>query len=248
MVNGMPLRRGRPASERPQRFLAALARAWLTIRYRLLDRRYGRLVLEEIDGTPILVLPQVFNPVLLRSGAFMVRQLERHAATVALLARGGSVLDLGSGSGVGSVFAARMGARVTAVDINPEAVRCTRINALLNGLEEKIEVLTGDLFEAVTGRQFDLILFNPPYHQGKARDNLDYAWRGEGVFERFAAGLKDALAPGGRALVVLSSDGDGDRLLALLRGGGFEIGVVDMRNLVNEVVTMYVIEGRQESA
>jgi hypothetical protein len=35
-------------------------------------RRYGRLVLERIDDMPLVVLPEVFNPVLLRSGAFFV--------------------------------------------------------------------------------------------------------------------------------------------------------------------------------
>jgi HemK-related putative methylase len=239
LFDGLPMTPGQPASDRPQRFLAALARGWLTLRYRLLDRRYGRLVLEEIDGVPILVLPQVFNPVLLRSGVFMVRWLEKWPAT---LSRGASVLDLGSGTGVGAVFAARMGARVTAVDINPEAVRCTRINALLSGLEERIEVLPGDLFKPVRGRQFDLILLNPPYHRGKPGDELDHAWRGERVFERFAAGLGEALAPGGAALVVLSSDGDGDRLLALLRDGGFAVSAVGSKNMVNEIMTVWGVE------
>lgn len=240
-----PSERDLPLNERPNPILAALARGWLTFRYRILERRYGRLVLEEIDGAPILVLPNVFNPVLLRSGAFLARQFERHPDIAAMLEAGATVLDLGSGSGVGAVFAARLGAPVTAVDINPEAVRCTRINALLNGLEERIEALQGDLFEPVAGRRFGLILFNPPYYVGKARSNLDLAWRGEEVFERFSAGLGEALAPGGRVLIVLSSDGHGDRLLALLSERGFEVEVVGRENLVNEVLSVYGVERRE---
>ncbi|MFZ2519137.1 MAG: hypothetical protein WA089_10570, partial [Anaerolineae bacterium] len=56
-----------------RRLLAVVARGWLALRYRVLSRRYGRLVLEEIDGVPLVVLPQVFNPVLLRTGAFLAR-------------------------------------------------------------------------------------------------------------------------------------------------------------------------------
>lgn len=245
MVDELRPGSARPLDIWPQRALALLARVWLTIRFRLLDRRYGRLTLEEIEGVPILVLPQVFNPVLLRSGAFMVGQLEKRSDLAAVLASGGNVLDLGCGSGVGAVFAARQGAHVAAVDINLEAVRCARINALMHDLEERIEVLHGDLFEPVAFRQFDLILFNPPYYRGEARDELDRAWRGEDIFERFSAGLGDALAPGGRALVALSSDGDGDHLLALLDGSGYEIEVAGRRNLVNEVLTAYLVERRE---
>ncbi|MCI0393713.1 MAG: methyltransferase [Chloroflexi bacterium] len=225
-----------PTSSWLGRAIGAVVRRWLALRYRALGRRYGRLVLEEIDGVPLIVLPEVFNPVLLRTGQFMVRSL------VGLpLERGVQVLDLGTGSGVGAIFAARRGGRVTAVDINPDAVRCARMNVLLNRLEEEIEVLQGDLFTPVAGRRFDLVLFNPPFHRGRPRSGLDHAWRGEDVFERFAGHLADALRPGGRALVVLSSDGDGDDLLALLRERGFAINVVAQKNLVNELLTMYEV-------
>ncbi|MGH2537395.1 MAG: HemK2/MTQ2 family protein methyltransferase [Candidatus Promineifilaceae bacterium] len=226
--------------------LAAVARRWLAFRFRTLDRRYGRLVLEEIDGVPLIVLPQVFNPVLLRSGAFLVATLAQIP-----LPKAAAVLDLGTGSGAGAIFAARRGAAVTAVDINPEAVRCARLNALLNGLEGRIEAVQGDLFAPVAGRCFDLILFNPPYHRGRPADGLDQAWRGLSVFERFAAGLDGHLAPSGRALLVLSSDGDGGELLELLGRRGFRLQLVARRNLWNERLLAYDVErgrGRPGSA
>lgn len=223
---------------RPRRIAAMLTRMWLALRYRILSRRYGRLVLESIDGVPLVVLPQVFNPVLLRSGALMARGIARLPSADVT---GVSVLDLGTGSGIGALFAARRGASVVAVDINPEAVRCARINALLNHVEERIEACHGDLFEPVRGRDFQLVLFNPPFYRGIPKDALDHAWRGEDVFERFAAGLGNVLAPDGYALVTLSTDGQCDELLAELAAAGFRSEIVERTDLINEVVTIYAV-------
>jgi release factor glutamine methyltransferase len=233
--------RGMARSERETRSrgtAAALARIWLKLRYRLLSRRYGRLVLEIVDGVPLVILPRVFNPVLLRSGALMARALSRLPLGDASRL---SVLDLGTGSGIGAVFAARRGASVVAVDVNPEAVRCARINALLNQADERIDVRVGDLFEPVHGREFDLVLFNPPFYRGIPRDNLDHAWRAQDVFERFAAGLAGVLAPDGYALLTLSTDGDCAELLAELRATGFRYEIVEQNDLINEVVTVYAV-------
>lgn len=242
---GMRYRSGPgPSKTRARGIAATLARAWLKLRYQILSRRYGRLVIEAIDGVPLIILPQVFNPVLLRSGALMARAIDRlpleNAAAL-------SVLDLGTGSGVGAVFAARRGASVVAVDINPEAVRCAGMNALLNHVEDRVEVCLGDLFAPVRGRTFDLVLFNPPFYRGSPKDHLDHAWRGEEVFERFAAGLGTTLAAHGYALLTLSTDGDCNELLAELASAGFRIEIVEQTDLINEVVTIYAIRRRNEA-
>lgn len=215
-----------------------MARAWLVFRHRWLGRRYGRLVVESIDGVPLIVLPDVFNPVLFRGGELLARTIAAHP----LLAQAGlRVLDLGCGSGVASVFAARRGARTMATDINPAAVRCTRLNALLNQVEERVEVRQGDLFAATAGEQFDLIIFNPPFFRGQPADALDHAWRGETVFERFAAGLAGCLRPGGQAWVLLSTDGAGAELLTLLEEYGFSLEVISERRWWNEIMTVYTV-------
>ncbi|HZY41276.1 MAG TPA: 50S ribosomal protein L11 methyltransferase, partial [Anaerolineae bacterium] len=117
-------------------------RGFLTMRFQLFQRhRYGRLVLERIDGRPFVVLPQVFNPALFEASAFLARMFD-----LVVVRPEASVLDLGTGSGVGAVFAAQHARRVTATDINSAAVRCARINALLNHVEDRVEVLEGDLF------------------------------------------------------------------------------------------------------
>jgi release factor glutamine methyltransferase len=217
----------------PRRAWRTLLRAKLT----LIDRRkYRGLVLEEVDGLHLVVLPDVFNPKLLRSGAFLVSQLARPD----LLPPRSIVLDLGSGSGACGLAAAARGCQVTAVDINPSSVRCTRINALLNNLD--VDVRHGDLFAAVAGDRFDVVLFNPPYYRGVPRDGLDHAWRSTDVPERFAADLASHLTARGHALVVLSSDAGPDAFLDCLRQNGLVHEVVARRDFINEVMTVHRVE------
>ena len=205
----------------------------------VLRRRLGRVTLEEIDGVALVVLPEVFNPAVYRTGTLLARAVT--AWTPAGHSEDIRVLDVGTGSGVGSVFAARRGFRAMAVDVNPEAVRCARINALLHHLEERIDVRQGDLFSPVAGERFDLVLFNPPFFRGEPAGDLDRAWRGTDVLERFAAGLPAALAPGGTVLLCLSTDGEGDALLARLRDGGFGIEPAVQHDFGNEIVTVHAV-------
>jgi HemK-related putative methylase len=228
---------------RPAQWVRRLAAAGYACRRPLLRRRLGRLALERVDGVPILVLPEVFNPTLFRTGAWLARAIPRPSARGAadpadppvVAAR---ALDMGTGSGIGAVFAARLGYEVTAVDVNPHAVRCARLNALLNGLEERIEVRQGDLFSALAGERFDLILFNPPFFRGAPQSALDAAWRGDGVIERFAAGLAERLAPGGRALLLVSSAGGADEILAAHAPANLRLAPLVRRGFAGEVITI----------
>lgn len=220
------------------RWLVFCARLWLTVWYRLVNRRYNRLTVEYVHNVPLLVLPRVFNPVLLRTGQFMVERLSQPPFDQLA---GQRVLDLGTGSGVGAVFAARQGAKVVAVDINPQAVRCAQLNLLLHQLTGQVDLCQSDLVAGLTGRPFDLILFNPPFYRGQPQDDLDYAWRGVDLFERFVADLPVMLTPNGRVWLVLSSDGDGQQLLTLLTQRHFRIQVLQQRNLINELLTLYQV-------
>jgi HemK-related putative methylase len=215
-----------------------LTRLYLKLRHQVFGRRYRRLVLERVGDAPILVLPDVFNPVLFRTGPFLAETAMRLAPAAG---PDRLALDMGTGSGVGAVFAARAGYKVLAVDINAEAVRCARINVLLNRLETQVEVRQGDLFAPVAGERFDLVLFNPPFYRGTPGDALDHAWRGVDVFERFAAGLPAALAPEGRALLVLSTDGDAAGMLGALAAQQLAHTVVARRDLGNEVLTIHQV-------
>lgn len=198
--------------------------------YRLFkQQRHRGFVLERVEGRPLLVAPGVLNPRLMRTGEFFAQQLRAD-----LLPPEAAVLDMGSGSGVCALFAARYARHVVAVDINPAAVRCTRINALMHQCEDRIEVLQGDLFAPLSGRRFDLVLFNPPFLHGAPADDADRAWRSTDVAQRFACQLRNHLTPSGCALVLLSNYGGAGTFISQFFSHGFAISVVAERAFVNE--------------
>ncbi|MBX5436459.1 MAG: 50S ribosomal protein L11 methyltransferase [Alicyclobacillaceae bacterium] len=107
-------------------------------------------------------------------------------ALEALVFPGARVLDVGCGTAILSVAAARLGAgRVVAVDIDPVAVSVATRNVADNGLSDVIEVCQGDLLSGVAGEPFDLVVANI------LRDAV----------VGLAPQLPGRLAPGGRALV-----------------------------------------------
>lgn len=73
-----------------------------------------------------------------------------------------TVLDLCGGCGLHSMVASRFAETVVSTDLNPRAKEFAQFNAALNGCQN-VEVVSGDLFEPVEGRKFDLILSNPPF-------------------------------------------------------------------------------------
>ena len=70
------------------------------------------------------------------------------------------ILDIGTGSGILSIAAAMYGAGdITAIDIDPLAVKIAKENVMLNGKCSEIKVFEGDLLKMVTGK-YDLIIAN----------------------------------------------------------------------------------------
>lgn len=82
---------------------------------------------------------------------------------------GSSVLDVGCGYGPIGLAAAHLAPKgiVTMLDINSRAIELARENAKLNGISN-IKILESDIFSAVAGQTFDIILTNPPIRAGKA--------------------------------------------------------------------------------
>lgn len=199
------------------------------------QHRHRHLILEHVGEFPIVVLPDVFNPALFRSSEMLASELKKHIKTRM------RVLDMGTGSGLGAITAAKFTHYVTAVDINPEAVRCAQINALLNHVDDRVRVKQSDLFTEIPNQCYDLILFNPPFYKGQPQSDYDHAWRSETVIETFASQLSRYLTEDGFALVILSTDGDTKLFLSEFEKNNLKIEITAKRDVINEVLTIYKI-------
>lgn len=84
---------------------------------------------------------------------------------------GGLVLDLGTGTGIIPILleAKTKASHLTGLEIQEESADMARRSVELNGLNRKIEIVTGDIKEAgaiFDAASFDVITSNPPYMAG----------------------------------------------------------------------------------
>jgi ribosomal protein L11 methyltransferase len=115
------------------------------------------------------------------------------------------VLDLGTGSGILAIAAARLGARrVLALDVDPEAVKAARENVAANGVRATVEVREGTMPDGAGEERFDIIVANI--------SSL--------TIERLAASLTDTLSDGGTLVVSgFLEDATGEIRLAFSQAG-----------------------------
>ncbi len=140
-----------------------------------------------------------------------------------------AVADLGTGSGAIAlaIAHARRDVRMCAVERSPEALALAQHNGARLGLA--VEWLQGDWWTPLTGRQFDLIVSNPPYiaaadpHlQALAHEPAAALSPGAEGLEALRAIARDAarhLRPGAWLLLEHGHE-QGDAVRALLRAGG----------------------------
>jgi 16S rRNA (guanine1207-N2)-methyltransferase len=125
--------------------------------------------------------------------------------TIPALPENSSLLDMGCGYGViGIVLAKTYNLRLTQADINPAAIKLTRQNAKLNGVET--QAIESDCFDRLPTADCRLsIVINPPIHAGKA------------VTYRMYEQSREYLAAGGSLYVVTFKKHGAESTIAKLR-------------------------------
>jgi len=92
-----------------------------------------------------------------------------------------SALDLCTGSGCLAILTARTfaHARVDAADISADALEVARINVAAYRMKRRVHLVQSDMFDALQGRLYDLIISNPPYVRSSAMRKLPMEYRRE---------------------------------------------------------------------
>jgi release factor glutamine methyltransferase len=202
----------------------------------ILKRRSTRIV--QAAGFRLVVRPTVFHP------RYFIAS-EYFAGFIATLDLSGTrVADVGTGSGIIALAAARAGARnVVAIDINPNAALSASENAGRHDLADRVSVLCGDLLSALSPRaQFDVICSNPPFFPEEPLDLADRAWHAGPGYRDIRALFEQArarLAPNGRFYILLSSDCDLALLHHLIEQAKFRAREIARRSLVIESLILY---------
>lgn len=131
-----------------------------------------------------------------------VNAASRTLATLTVRREVERALDVGTGSGIEALIAARHAAHVVATDINPRALEYAALNARLNGVE--LDLRQGSLFEPVAGETFDLVVANPPFVVSPDTDFVfrDSGLPGDAICREVVRGAAEHLRPGGFATVL----------------------------------------------
>jgi release factor glutamine methyltransferase len=154
---------------------------------------------------------------------------------------GSRVLDVGTGTGILALTAAKNASSVIGVDVNAKAVALAKENAKENGIKNA-EFREGDLFSAVKEEKFDVVVFNPPYLPVEEYDILGKAWSGGNggmeVIRRFLAEAPNHLTENGMILLLLSSLNDFDEVKKLLSGHGMVQEIVAEKKFFFETLVV----------
>lgn len=189
-------------------------------------------------GFRLSVRPTVFHPKLFITSEYFAGFIGK------LDLAGKRVADVGTGSGILALAAARAGAsHVVAIDINPNAAEAAGENARLNGLGERVTAVCSNLMSGLAPRPtFDVILSSPPSFPGEPKDVADRAWHAGPEYRDIAKLFEQArerLLPGGRMYVLLSSDSDLHLLGRLIAKAGFKARLVGERSILIEALIIY---------
>ncbi len=102
-----------------------------------------------------------------------------------------SAADICTGSGCLGVLLAHAfpSAAVDVIDISPDAIAVSNINIANYGLEDQITAIESDMFSALAGKTYDVIISNPPYVDAPSMATLPTEYRNE---PQLALGSGDA--------------------------------------------------------
>jgi 16S rRNA (guanine1207-N2)-methyltransferase len=151
-----------------------------------------RLIETPLGSLTIGTMPGVFSWQALDEGtAFLLEQ-----DSVQAFANGADILDIGCGTGVIGCTLGQAASSVQMVDVNLLAIECANTTIRLNNVPQA-RAYPSDLYSEVGDSRFDLIISNPPFHQGFAQT--------QDITRQLIAQAADYLKPDGRLVIVANA-------------------------------------------
>lgn len=186
-------------------------------------------------GIRLMIPPAVFHP----GFFFSTRLLLRYIASLPLQHK--LFLELGAGSGLIALYAARQGALVMASDINPIAIESLEVNRHTNRIP--LTIINSDLFTNIPQQVFDIIAINPPYYKKQPRTPAEYAWycgeEGE-YFQQLFSSLQPYMHAQSQVLMVLCDGCDLPMIKKMAVANGFHMNCVFEKK--NWIETNYIFQ------
>ena len=202
-----------------------------------LEKYLSKKRIYTFENIKLQIPPEVFHPGFFTSTQFLLQYLKK------LSLRGKSFLELGAGSGLISICAAKQDAKVTATDINPVAVEFLKINSDVNNVQ--VNIVHSDLFENIPDQQFDIIAINPPYYKKDPQTLIDHAWycgeNGE-FFINFFRQLPKYIHKNSDVFMVLCDGCDVEMIEEAANQNGVKLSCVQLKQSLIEKNFIYKIE------
>lgn len=163
--------------------------------------------------------------------------------------------EIGTGTGIISLYLAKKGYDGVCCDINPIAVEIVKKNYFTNQskLLASLDIRLGDMFKVLNlEEKFDVIIFNPPYLPTKTDEYVG----GSGWFDKAVSGGSDGLLvttvflkkvnsylkKEGRAYFVFSSLADQKKLHDLLNKNNLKYEIIKENRFDDEILFVYKIK------
>ncbi|MEP7236595.1 MAG: class I SAM-dependent methyltransferase [Ferruginibacter sp.] len=203
----------------------------------LLARYLAKTRVYRYENLQLKIAPEVFHP----GFFFSTRLLLQYISKLPLQKK--EFMELGCGSGLISIVAAKKSACVTATDINPIALEFLKMNCFRNNVQLKI--FHSDLFNEIPVKQYDIIAINPPYYKKDPVTMRDHAWfcggNGE-YFERLFKTMHKYIHVDTEILMVLFDGCDMEMINDFATRNNFILNCVVSKQNMLEKNFIYKIE------
>lgn len=176
----------------------------------------------EMGGVVFKVLPEVYAPTAFTDTLWFAEKIREIVGTK-------SLLEIGTGTGAISVFAALNGAKVVATDINPAAVENARANAEKHKVN--ISVRQGNLYEPLQpDEKFDFIFWAHPFNNWEEPvddmlliSGMDYQYQ---ALKGYIEGAKAHLSECGKLLLGTGDTADLQMILDTAEVNGYSLNLL----------------------